>query len=256
MNFEIKNKNFSQRTAEELRKSNNVNVAHSGVFKWIPTDSEENYIKQSREFKKKWDSTIIEYDLNSYGHRCEEIHGEDRESMIALGCSNTFGLGMPNDSLWSTLLSKHLGIKNYNLGVAGGSLDSAFRVYNEWQPILKSKYTFIVIPVGIRKELGGHGDQFRHFGTWSIEKELNDGSLDTTDFISKNVIHENSHIVNIQRNLAAIENIANKTDSKLIVLEQKNEIREGVPSNKKARDNIHPGHDWHHKVFQKFIEKI
>jgi len=67
--------------------------------------------------------TIQEYRLNSVGYRSPEF--SDKTEILFVGDSNTYGVGIPYEYLWHTMLAKELGINNYaSLGVPGASIQS------------------------------------------------------------------------------------------------------------------------------------
>ena len=100
---------------------------------WCPSDSEERFLenKNNPEAKKLlisngWlddESNAINtfrYRLNSDFFRCN--HFENKPSLIAMGCSFTYGIGLPEKSLWCTKLADYMGLELYNLASPGKSL--------------------------------------------------------------------------------------------------------------------------------------
>jgi hypothetical protein len=67
---------------------------------------------------------ISKYRLNSNGYRSPEFV-EDPE-IIYSGCSQTYGIGLPEEYMWSNIMSKTLGVSNYvNLSQPGQSIQGA-----------------------------------------------------------------------------------------------------------------------------------
>lgn len=60
------------------------------------------------------------YSMNSKGYRSDEFI-ENREIVFA-GCSETWGVGVLKDGIWGNILSKSMGMKSYNLGSPGTSV--------------------------------------------------------------------------------------------------------------------------------------
>ena len=87
--------------------------------------------------------TYSDIDLEIY-IRDEEF--DDRPAGIALGCSYTEGVGVPEHTTWGNGLGRMLGMHMWNLGVGGGSLDTVFRVLEYWLPKLTPKFVAICIP--------------------------------------------------------------------------------------------------------------
>jgi hypothetical protein len=62
-----------------------------------------------------------EYKLNSLGYRGPEIK---KAPVVFAGCSITFGVGVPYDGIWSTVVGEELGKDYINLGVPGWSIQA------------------------------------------------------------------------------------------------------------------------------------
>jgi len=213
-------------------------------FKWLGTDSVETFMKQSKEHQNHWNNQPpIEYDINHYGFRSAKFPEiKTRESITFIGCSNTVGIGMDKERCWTHLLSQKLGLEEINLGVGGSSTDTAFRVYNEWQPIHRSKITCFLLPPSARLELCEE-NEWRNIGHWSegiIEPDLLSNLLDPT-------LNE----VRTDRNVAAVKHIAQETLSRIIVLPYHARLK-----NDFARDNMHAGAEWHKAIAEAFEKKI
>jgi hypothetical protein len=101
----------------------------SGTLDYIGIDHPDYWEYQWKQIKKEYpdayhDNTDaeIKYKINSNGYRCKEFNEIDWKNFVLfLGCSNTFGQGIPVDFLASSLLEKKLNIDCVNLGVPGGS---------------------------------------------------------------------------------------------------------------------------------------
>ena len=99
---------------------------------WEFPNSEEMYDKEIAQginhFYKKED---FYYDVNSNGFRCDNFDTMDftKKSIVYLGCSHTFGCGLPEEDIWTSVLhamiqKEHNTTYNYiNLGVPGGGTD-------------------------------------------------------------------------------------------------------------------------------------
>lgn len=46
----------------------------------------------------------------------------DNPDILAIGCSQTWGVGVPDDAIWAEVLSKNLSMSYFNLGVPGASI--------------------------------------------------------------------------------------------------------------------------------------
>ncbi len=116
-----------------------------GELKWYGMDSEKRYKKKPHPVFGPEDIT---YRYNSHGYRCPEFEmrnqvQENAVHVISVGCSNTFGTGLPEDktypAVFKELLQNYLGcpVINWNLGMGGGSADYMVRTLTSAIPILK-----------------------------------------------------------------------------------------------------------------------
>jgi hypothetical protein len=216
-------------------------------LEWFPADTLEHFEKQPKEHQEIWNAKgPIYYDINQYGFRCGIFPEEEcRESITFLGCSLTHGVGVHKEDTWPVLLSNMLELREINLGIPGGSTDSAFRVYNEWQPIHKSKITCLLLPPCHRMELIGR-DKWLNIGKWSKFPYLTDEMLVR---LLDPILTE----VRVDRNTAAINWVAQETDSTLIIIDYTSvEIKE----DQLGRDNKHPGEEWHKAIAEAFYDRI
>ena len=242
-----------------MKKDNNAQFGNTvrfpTVMDWYPVDSQERFKKLSKEHQGYWNSLPpIKYHLNEYGFRSGKFPEEEtRDSITFLGCSQTFGLGLHKDKTWASLVAEHFNLPEINLSMSGGSLDSAFRVYNEWQPIHKSKITCLLLPPDARYESvwptrppGSY--KWQNVGSWSVERdrELSDDAKQTILYLLSREIQE----VRRDRNISAISYIAQKNESRLIILPY---TSVGIDS---ARDGKHGGFQWNRKMADEFIGKI
>lgn len=62
-----------------------------------------------------------EYSQNSFGYRGKEEF-DSRVELIALGCSQTFGLGVDEDAMWSKAMAKSLNMSQATLAAPGWSV--------------------------------------------------------------------------------------------------------------------------------------
>jgi len=231
---------------------------------WCPTDTKENWdnIKHLSE-KNGWTENNVSYKLNSYGFRHHEDFCEDRNALIALGCSNTFGIGVNYEQTWPYYVAKELGMNPINLGQPGGSIQACYRVAAEWVPIIKPNVVMWFIPDPSRRELwhhqGGEDAAYNGYGPDTA------GSWQTNPKIKNyfEVSNESEDNVRLfkQAHLAAMFHVCRET--KLILVE----VGDGLPNwpelkltegdgttegSLLARDNMHPGP----KVHRKFISPL
>jgi hypothetical protein len=129
------------------------------VSEFLPTDTKESFEKlcqvtEYREYFRQqgWlEPGAITYKFNRYGFRSDEI--DDRDCMIALGCSFTIGIGLPVKITWPQIVGQQLGLVPYTMAWGGTSADTCFRLAEYWVPQLKPKAVFMLTPPPSRFEL-------------------------------------------------------------------------------------------------------
>jgi len=74
------------------------------------------------------------YKFNSYGYRSPEYSSSNE--LLSLGCSQTMGMGVPEDGHWPSILAETLGVKYSNLAYGGWSIQaiilSAFAYFKKY----------------------------------------------------------------------------------------------------------------------------
>jgi len=227
-------------------------------YKWYPSDTETHFKSLSAEHQAKWKDVEFIYFLNEFGMRTQHRMTADRDSICFIGCSMTFGLGMPKENTWTHLLAKQLGLNDINMGNPGGSLDAMYRVYSQWLPKLKSKITVCLIPPRPRKE---RIEQNRN-GVTHIHKLSNWNVQNETDEQRKEILLQNFNdtemFINERRNLNAIKTVARENDSTLVIVDQKELNYHGLVTlnDDYARDGIHPGYTWHNATANEIERRL
>jgi hypothetical protein len=62
----------------------------------------------------------IDYSLNSLGYRSQEFDG--KSEVLFLGCSLTYGQGLPEENIWPTILANKLNLRHSSLAAKGDSV--------------------------------------------------------------------------------------------------------------------------------------
>ena len=88
--------------------------------------------------------TVNEYKLNTLGYRSPEFK---RVPVVFAGCSITFGVGVPNSGIWSTIVGEKLGLDYVNLSIPGWSIqaivDNLFKYFYTYG---NPKTLFVMFP--------------------------------------------------------------------------------------------------------------
>jgi hypothetical protein len=109
---------------------------------------------------------LISYKINNYGYRSDDISSAtSKDNFLYSGCSNTFGIGVPVESIWSYQLNSFLKGENFiNLGINSGSYKTiVYDVFNYIRNFGKPKGVFLLFP-NIERQI---------FFTDKIEKNIN-----------------------------------------------------------------------------------
>jgi|688.fasta_scaffold120389_3 hypothetical protein len=208
------------------------NLDAGQTFEWYSTDSCEEYKKNLKESLPKlksngWHPKIpITYKFNDYGFRCDNF--SDVPSVMFLGCSNTFGCGLPMESTFSHIVSQELGLANYNLGVCAGANDTSFRLGYWFIPKLKPKIVVNTFTFSHRFEV---------LDPDPIVIVPENIPFNHRRFYRRWISEENNLICNLNKNNLALNMICHQHNIKYVSLDMSTLWHE----NDKARDLMHPG---------------
>lgn len=236
------------------------------TIKWFPSDTEELFndnLKNNYDLLKKynWIDREITYSFNSMGFRCEEF--TDKPSIMFTGCSNTFGIGLPLESTWPYIVSKQLNLHNVNLGLGGGSGDSAFRMCLGYIDKIKPKVICYLQPPELRCEFVTNAPPLNTgaLGHWHLDDESNTkfnfrkfGKIDPADVYKYWISNESNVVLNYIKNKLAIKQLCVERSIHFISLDQQF-IRDMEIKNS-ARDLSHPGEEQNRLLAEYFLNNI
>lgn len=104
---------------------------------------------------------LISYKINNYGYRSDDIEEKDTSNnFIFSGCSNTFGIGVPVESIWAHQINEELGGEKFiNIGMNSGSHKTiAFDIFRYIKKFGKPKGVFILFP-NMERQVGFSKDE-------------------------------------------------------------------------------------------------
>jgi hypothetical protein len=107
--------------------------------------------------REDWDDPEIVYNFNNYGYRCPQLESPGIKVM-SLGCSNTFGLCVPEDKRFSALFCQKLQAEinqpviDLNLGWPATSIDYIHRMALQTVPVIQPHILLIGTPCFLRSE--------------------------------------------------------------------------------------------------------
>lgn len=222
-------------------------------LEWVPGDSQEQWQKNMQDPNRRavlekygWDRPgVINYKFNSHGFRCDEFTKE--LAMIALGCSFTGGVGLPEDHIWPTLVAKQLNLKLWNLGVPGSAVDTCFRFLHYYITQLNVSLVCLLRPDENRFELWqNHGRPI------TISPSMPPGHSAQKIWYQ----HAENSRQNFIKNTMAIQHLCQQNGAKLIILDLHNDLFNTPPRDPwpPARDLAHVGTMEHAECARRFIE--
>jgi hypothetical protein len=147
---------------------------HSRTISYYATDSEDLCNKNKAVNGPQWDyfNRPISYSFNSHGHRSKEVCDLATEYFLVIGCSISFGVGLPIEETYPYLLADQLGVDYYNMSVRAAGIDTAYYNAISWLTECKIPPKFIVLqwPVPTRYLLT-QGEAWSLHGAWDSELE-------------------------------------------------------------------------------------
>lgn len=193
----------------------------------------------------------IEYRLNHWGFRGDEFT-DGANSLVALGCSFTMGIGLREEQTWPWMVAAELRVPCYNLGWGGGSADRCFRLAEFWLPRLRPRLCVMLSPPSRRLELIINDEM--------VEAE-NIGPSQAQDRYSKTwmTVDENQRI-NLLKNQLAIRALADHLEIPILIYSN-DEITSRsahlvIGAQGRARDLQHAGPDTHRSFADHVLEDI
>ena len=229
---------------------------------WFPTDTQELYEKNLQDPGRRglleqygWIASDIKYQHNSHGFRTAEF--DSRENFITVGCSHTYGVGMPQQQTWPELLSGMMDLTVYNLAVAGGSADTCYRVIKHYVQQLQPKFVAMLQPEPSRQEIFLQGQPWIHMpNTPDVHK------FNRSQWLKHWHSDSSNALTAAQKNIDAIFGVCKKHNIDFYLFESSYVSGHGTnnfwravgPS--LARDLQHPGREFHSRLATEFLTKI
>ena len=217
-------------------------------LKWLPNDTEQLYkrnLKRRHDELKKYGGIDADftYDVNSYGFRSSEFTADP--TVMFLGCSNTIGIGMPNDLIWPTFVSQKLHMRSANLGIGGSGPDTAFRMCLGYIDKINPKIVVHMLNPGIRFELVDKKD----IDLVSCYSDVQ------TKLYEELFVDDNNYFFNLQKNTLAIKMLCAERNIKFIQM-LSDDAFVGVDEITRARDLQHPGINEQKIAAEKILSKL
>jgi hypothetical protein len=229
----------------------------------MPTDTPERHEQLMQEptyrryaTKLGWDKPgAITYRINSDGFRADEF--DDQPCMVALGCSYTVGIGLPDEMTWARKTATALDLRCANLAWGGYSADSCYRLAEYWIPQLNTKYVCMLVPPRHRLELLLDDQDPATQGQFPLEvfsPQSSSSLLNPNDQYFKHwFLNEENSWINQRKNVLAIKQLCADLGIACSVLYAEDLMawneRLGY-----ARDRMHAGPAVHEQLTEQFVK--
>jgi hypothetical protein len=230
---------------------------------WLPTDTKENYDRLMQDpghqqyfAKLGWDQPgAITYKFNSYGFRADEFDGSP--CMVALGCSYSVGIGLPDHVTWARQTATALGLKCANLSWGGYSADSCFRLAEYWVPRLKPKYVCMLAPPRHRIEvlLDNQDPGFKQLPVEVFLPQSQSSLFSPNDHYLKHwFLNDENALINQRKNILAIRQLCADLNIPCTIHNAEEHMWWSREEIGYARDYMHGGPKIHNALTKKFVD--
>lgn len=221
-----------------------------GRYYFLNEDSEENWnknkIKHAEVCEKNYYSqTSIIYNVNKLGHRNKLNPDPVNEYNLYLGCSHTFGIGLPAGAIWHNHLTEWMNVPAYNAGIPGGSVSACYRnLLALHAKGMKIRRIFILAPTFNRLEV--FDSRWRTLSWWCNNHKA----------VKKTLLTDEYMMFDKQKSLQAIKGFCvDKGIEYVIVDVDEKEIDHILCADRTARDFVHSGSEAHLKIAKVFYER-
>jgi len=154
----------------------------------------------------RYENVKIEYTENKLGFRIYNEQGGPR-TVACFGCSNTYGIGLPDHETWPYQLWQALGVKDYtvlNYGRPGGSADTMCRLIYKFLQNHKPKAIICLFPEITRREY--YSNSLNQIVNFYPAHRIEGVTDDEFDSMCKTTDYYNG-IINFVKNFKSIETL-------------------------------------------------
>ena len=190
----------------------------------------------------QWTADSFTYKYNSHGFRSREFDlNESKPKILALGCSHTVGVGVPQHDNWAEQFGRDYfsGYSVWNAGLGGAGADTVARLAVNMIPIVKPSIVAVLWPSLYRFETYENGTVFN--GAWTMEEN----NLQYEDNTAYNNQTKNKIILQLLQEVYKFKLLSIDWDDTV------NKVYDTVTWTK-GRDDAHFGIDWHRQMAYDF----
>jgi len=196
------------------------------------------------------DSGKTTYRINRDGFRGKDF---DDISVIALGCSITFGIGVHEEDAWPSLVEKQLNKSVANISKSAAGPDTCFRYASYWIPKLKpSMLVYCEPPPGrfevLKKDTSNKNGMYAayRFGPRSLTEQ-------EYAIVTAWVRNELNFNLNYTKNMLAIQKLCENNECDFYMFKS---LEHFDPDGELGFNNHHPGPSQHKKFAESVLDKI
>jgi hypothetical protein len=229
-------------------------------LEWLPTDTKENYEKllqdpvHAKYFAELgWDQPgSITYQINSHGFRADEFNSGPY--MVALGCSYTVGIGLPDLATWPRQVATQLGLTCANLAWSGYSADTCYRLAEYWVPKLRPNYVCMLAPPRNRVEIlyDDHDPSGTKLEVFMPQNQQLAWPND--QYLKHWFLNDKNATINQRKNVLAVRQLCADLDIPCTVYRAEDHMSWSRDKIGYARDYMHGGPKIHTILATKFVE--
>jgi hypothetical protein len=146
------NNNFIGHVYGRMQQDEFLPIIPNYEYDFMCSDCPSSWINDGKSEQDLYDPTLT-YKLNNYTYRSDDFNKQDaNKNFLYSGCSFTFGIGVPYESIWAYMLNDSIGSEKFlNLGIGGGSFESIiFDIYTYIKKFGKPKSLIVLFPPPIR----------------------------------------------------------------------------------------------------------
>lgn len=223
------------------------------VINWLPMDTEELYQKHLTKTNSKkllekfgWIDYDITYSFNEHGYRSDSF--EHNCQILFNGCSQTVGIGLPLDAMWSKQVADYFNVPHHNIATGGSDWQYATQRTTMWVPKLKPSILVIKEPPAGR------------LNWWIDERKV----VSSSDFNHPESVSMMKHHINLIADetnqewyrysmMELTKKICYDNNCDLIIIPSGRLTEDSLPSGKQdlARDLAHHG-----RIEQDYIKEV
>jgi hypothetical protein len=112
----------------------------------------------------------IEYKINEHGYRSENFNKNNE--VLVLGCSQTYGSGMPNEFTWPEIFSNSINKKYSRIAIPGDSINAqVYKAFKYFEEIGNPEVVVGLFPL-YRLEYSAVPDKFLSTSSWSQSEKV------------------------------------------------------------------------------------